>query len=249
NFYPKKTTLRLFALFLILLVTSIGLVLWKDRRLSPEQTIVEKSDSISDQPQIETDQKIIEGIPHENQENTKADEQEVVIEPEEQIIEKNHSAIKEEASEISDTGQQTQSATVNISGRTRLNAQISEVLTTKLKNFFALPHHNLGPVYNVIISGRVVVLRIEENWIEETQHFKSNIRVALRDFVYEDKNRKIERPDMEITVYARGMVEDMLPLAAQELMNKILNALLSDENDDNADNLPVSYKSTPATRN
>jgi hypothetical protein len=104
-----------------------------------------------------------------------------------------------------------------------LNAEISNVLTIKLKNFFALPHHHLGPVENVIISGQVVVLRIEENWIEERQRFRSSMRVALRDFEYEDKNRKMERPDIEVTVYARGMVEDMVPLVAQELMNKMLN--------------------------
>jgi hypothetical protein len=58
------------------------------------------------------------------------------------------------------------------------------------------------------------------------------MRVALRDFLYEDKNRKMERPDIEVTVYARGMVEDMVPLVAQELMNKLLNFILSGENDD-----------------
>jgi hypothetical protein len=116
------------------------------------------------------------------------------------------------------------------------------VLTTKLEIFFALPHHHLGPVENVSISGQVIVLRIEESWIEERQSFRSNIRVALRDFVYEDKNRKLERPSIEVTVYARGMVEDMLPLAAQELMNKMLNSLLYDDNDDYVEDVSVSQE-------
>jgi hypothetical protein len=105
-------------------------------------------------------------------------------------MDKNEDKIEEKVPESNDTDQPVHSATVNIFGNTRLNAEISKVLTTKLKNFFALPHHHLGPVENVIISGQVVVLRMEENWIEERQRFRSNIRVALRDFVYEDKNRK-----------------------------------------------------------
>jgi hypothetical protein len=247
--YSKKTTLMFFLFLLILLLISIGLILWKDRRFFYEQPIIEKSESISDQSQIETAQPAIEHMPYENQEDTKVDEQEVVIDLEEQIIENNYADIREKAEKSIGIEQQTHSATVNIFGKTRLNAEISKVLTNKLKNFFALPNHHLGPVENVIISGQVVVLRIEESWIEERQRFRSNIRVALRDFVYEDKKRKIERPDIEVTVYARGMVEDMLPLAAQELMNKMLNSLLSDGNDDHVEDPSVSFESAPETPN
>jgi hypothetical protein len=240
--YPKKPILISFFLVLIIMVTSIGIILWKDRQFTSEQILFEKSGSVSDQAGIKTDPPAIEDKAYENQEDTTVDEQGIVIDPEKQIPDKNEDKIEEKVSESNDTDQPVHSAMVNIFGNTRLNAEISKVLTTKLKNFFALPHHQLGPVENVIISGQVVVLRIEENWIEEKQRFRSNIRVAFRDFVYEDKNRKIEGPDIEVTVYARGMVEDMLPLAAQELMNKMLNYLISGERDNFVDSLSEPYE-------
>jgi hypothetical protein len=238
--YPKKKTLMFFLLFLVLLTASTGLVLWKDRQLPPEQAIIEKPESISGHPQLGTDQPVIEDKPHENQEDTKVDEQGIITDPEAQIMEKNFAEIKEKAPESTDIEQPIHSAAVNIFGSTKLNAEISKVLTTKLKKFFALPHHHLGVVEDVTISGQVVVLRMEETWVEERQRFKSSIRVALRDFVYKDKTRKVERPNIEVTVYARGMVEDMLPMAAQELMNKMLTSLLSDENDDHVLDPPES---------
>lgn len=240
-YHPKKMLISL-ALFLIILAASIGIILWKDRPLKSEQTLVEKSGSISQQPQIDINPPVIEDKAFENEEDTKNDNQGIVIDSEEQTQDKNDSEIEEEVPGSNDIDHLTNSVTVNIFGNTRLNAEISKVLTTKLKKFFALPHHHLGPAENVIIAGQVVVLRMEENWIEERQRFRSNIRVALRDFVYQDKNRTMNGPDIEVTVYARGMVEDMLPLAAQELMNKMLNSLLSGENGNYIESPPEPYE-------
>jgi hypothetical protein len=240
--YPKKTALISFLLFLIILAASIGGVLWKDSRIPAEQILVGKSDSISDTPQIEIHQPAIENNTYENEEDKKGDEQGAVIDLEEKTADHNDAEIEERTPESYDIEHLNSSVTVNIFGNTRLNAEISKVLTTKLEKFFALPHHHLGPVENVFISGQVVVLRMEENWVEERQQFRSNIRVALRDFVYEDKNRKIESTDIEVTVYARGMVEDMLPLAAQELMNKMINSLLSDAIDNYGESPPEPHE-------
>lgn len=214
RFYPEKRILISFLFFLILILAFIGLVYWKDKQLFPDQPAIE--DKL-----------------YENQEDIEVDKQGDVIGRQGQVMKKDDAEIEEDNQESTKIRQKGNTATINIFGKTRLNAEISSVLTMKLRNFFALPPpHHLGPVENVIISGQVVVLRIEENWIEERQRFKSSMRVALRDFVYEDKNRKMEHPDLEVTVYARGMVEDMVPLVAQELMNKLLNFILSGENDD-----------------
>jgi hypothetical protein len=210
--YLKKKMLMPFLFFLMFLVAPIGLVFWKDKQFFPDQPAIE--DKL-----------------YENEEDIKVDEQGEDIGGEVQI-KKDDAEIEEDVPASTGIGQHDNFATVNIFGKTRLNVEISNVLTRKLKNFFALPYHHLGPVENVIISGQVVVLRIEENWVEERQRFRSSMRVALRDFVYEDKDRKIAPPDIEVTVYARGMVEDMVPLVAQELMNQMLNSILSDENDD-----------------
>jgi hypothetical protein len=211
RFYPKKRMLLSFLFFLILILAFIGLV-WKDKQFPPDQPVIED--------------KLFE-----NQEDIEVDEHGETIGREAHIIKKDNAEIEEDVQE-SPSIRQRNSATINILGKTRLNAEISNVLTMKLINFFALPHHHLDSVENVIISGQVVVLRIEENWIEERQRFRSSMRVAIRDFVYEDKNKKIKRSDIEVTVYARGMVEDMVPLVAQELMNKMLNSILSGKNDD-----------------
>jgi hypothetical protein len=213
QFYHKKRMSIPFLFFLVLILAFIGLVLWKDKQLPPDQTVIE--DKL-----------------YEDQEDIEVDEQGDAIGREGQIVEKDNAEIEEDIQESTSISQKKNSATINIFGNTRLNAEISNVLTIKLRKFFSLPHHHLGSVENVIISGQVLVLRIEENWIEEKQRFRSSMRVALRDFEYEDKNRKLGRPDIEVTVYARGMIEDMVPLVAQELMNKILNSILSAKNDD-----------------
>ena len=228
NHYPskkshlKKSTFMSSLFFVILLAAFAGIVLWKDKPFSPEKSVYN-----SGQHRLDTDQPLTGNIPHENGEKTKAGDKEIIVDPDKKITDKEHYEIEEKIPGSTDAKQKTDSVTVNIFGKTRLNAEISKVLTTKLKNFFALPHHHLTPAENVVISGQVVVLRIEENWIEEKQRYKSNIRVALRDFLYQDKIRKFERSNIEVTVYAGGMVEDMLPLAAQELMNKMLNSLLT----------------------
>jgi hypothetical protein len=211
--FSKKRMLMSFLFFLILLLASIGLVLWKDKQFTPDQSEIEDKQ-------------------YENQEDIKVDELGKTISRENQVMKKDDAEIEEGVPKSTGIGKQDNSVMVNIFGKTRLNAEISNVLTMKLKNFFALPHHHLGPVENVFISGQVVVLRIEENWIEERQRFRSSMRVALRDFKYEDKNKKMERSDIEVTVYARGMVEDMVPLVAQELMNTMLSFLSSGLNDD-----------------
>jgi hypothetical protein len=129
-------------------------------------------------------------------------------------------------------GDQSSPIDVNIFGRTRLNAEISKILTKKLIHFFAISNFQFGPIKKAIITGEVVVLRMEENWMETRQNYHSKIKVVLRNFAYEDQNRKIENEHIEVTVYAKGMVEDMLPLTAQALMNKIVDILFSDDGSD-----------------
>ncbi len=231
NRWNQKKVMPIF-LFLIVLVLTGGLILWQDRHLPSDQINTEKSGSVSDQDQNEIDSFEIENKGYEKKGNIPDNGYETVQDPEEGFFFQEGAEIGEETLETDDLKTQENLVSITIFGKTRLNMEISKVLTTKLKNFFSLPHHHLGPVENVTISGQVLVLRIEENWIEERQQFRSNIRVSLRDFVYEDHTRKVERPDIEVTVYARGMVEDMIPLAAQELMNKLLDSLISDKNDD-----------------
>jgi hypothetical protein len=228
----RKTVLMIFLLSLILLTPLVVFILWQGKQFPHEHHKIENSGSISDQAEIEIDEPDFENKSSEIQEDK---------DPEERIRPRNGAETETETEDMDSNEIEKPNgfATINIFGRTRLNAEISRVLTTKLKDFFALPHHHLGHVENVFISGQVIVLRIEENWIEERQSFRSNIRVALRDFVYEDKNRKFEQPYIEVTVHARGMVEDMLPLAAQELMNKMLNSLFSDDNENYIEDLPA----------
>ncbi len=113
---------------------------------------------------------------------------------------------------------------VNFYGKTRLNAQISNILTDKLTHYFEVSRQLFEPGEKIIVSGEVVVLRLEENWIEDRQNYWSSIKVALRNFVYQDQFRKIQNEDIEVTVKAKGMVEDMLPLTAQALMNKMMDS-------------------------
>ncbi len=118
---------------------------------------------------------------------------------------------------------------VDMIGRSRLNSRISQVLETKLKNFFAERKRRIFPEEKIEISGQVVVLRIEEAWEEASQNYRSNLKVAIRDLRYEDEKRTIDRKNIECDIHSEGPVENLISIAAQDLMNQILNSAPSEE--------------------
>ncbi len=116
---------------------------------------------------------------------------------------------------------------IDISGNTSLNASISKALADKLEKFYSEQNHYLGPVETVEIAGQVYIMRVEETWIEETQNFRSNLRVEIRDLFYRDDKRTMPYRNIQVDVDGSGMVEDLISSAAQELMTKVLVAVSS----------------------
>ncbi len=131
---------------------------------------------------------------------------------------------------------------VDMIGRSRLNSRISQALEKKLKTFFAERNRRIYPEEKIEISGQVVVLRIEESWEEEKQSYCSNLKVAIRDFRYQDEKRTIDRASIESDLHSDGPVEELISRAAQDLMSQILHSAPSEQK-------PATDQSVPDSPN
>lgn len=213
----RKTRRPLLMIMLIfsLIAVSVGLVIWKDNLLVYERSLQRTGDLNQSQDDKDVHRELSNRLQAEQEVDMTTDRLD-----------------SEPGMGDNQTGR-ISPVMVNIFGKTRMNAEISKILADKLTQYFAFLNHHFEPIDKAVISGEVVVLRMEENWIEERQNYRSSINVALRNFIYEDRFRKIENENIQVEVYARGMVEDMLPLTAQALMNRIVNSYLSKEEKEN----------------
>jgi hypothetical protein len=211
----NKRRFAVYPLFLVVVLCSaIGLALWKDGQVSRRQNKDVVSSKSNSGPEKDNS-----GV---GSEKNDAAESEKKIQEEKRLQKGDHET-------MTNVGALAAPATIDIYGKTSLNAQISQKLADKLRQFFAEKNHHLRPVGNVKISGQVYVLKIEETWVEEQGNFKSNLKVVVRDFAYKDGRNTLSRSGIEADAHGAGMVEDVIPVAAQQLMNKILDLLPSKE--------------------
>ena len=108
---------------------------------------------------------------------------------------------------------------IQLTGKTGMGFELSELTTEKLKNLF---EEDKRPVH---IYGHVVILKITEEPVDNKGALSTTMTVAVKGFNYENGKETGSFPALRVVIEGQGMARTLLPKAALALAQEIVKAV------------------------